>query len=54
MSDDLVLVYDKNNKGAGEFALKLFGHSRKWLGFSIQEPKPGERTSFSKDGVLGR
>ena len=48
MSDDLVLVYDKNNAAAGEFALKLSAHSKKWMGFGIQEPKPHEQTAFSR------
>ena len=50
MSDDLVLVYDKNLQEAGQFALHIYDHAKKWIGFSVQEPKPFERTSFTVAG----
>lgn len=48
--DDLILVYDKNNKDAGIFASDMFNHSRKWMGLAVQEPKPSERTNFTVAG----
>jgi len=49
--DDLVLVYDKLNVAAGKFASGLYNHSKKWIGMSVQEPKPNERTSFTVGGT---
>ncbi|CAD7973846.1 unnamed protein product [Amoebophrya sp. A120] len=49
--DDLVLVYDKDTPEAGQFALNLYDHAKKWIGFSVQEPKPTERTSFTVNGA---
>eukprot|EP00392_Amoebophrya_sp_AT5.2_P008932 g8960.t1 len=49
--DDLVLVYDKDTPEAGQFALDIYDHAKKWIGFSVQEPKPFERTSFTVNGA---
>lgn len=51
MSDDLVLVYDKNNKAAGGFATQLSDHTKKFSGLSVQEPKPADLTSFNVAGA---
>jgi hypothetical protein len=48
--DDLILVYDKNNNEAGDFALDLFNTSKKWIGLGVQEPRPTERTNFTVNG----
>jgi hypothetical protein len=45
--NDLLFVYDKNNDGAGKFALNAYNLSRRWIGLGVDEPKPHERTNFT-------